>query len=717
MVALPASFAIHAAPGVARAYHAMSNADSEWRRSLRDVRVTESNHAAGVAGVAGAAGSAVIAALPPRALRPGSSHTHGESVGLARVASARSLASQQLSAMSGASTESIGHHTHRTDRTDRAERAERQEQTGPVAMQREQTTQQANASATGTAGATARFTIRRHARDIATPALRTESDSESAQDTSARSGAPRWLASAPAIAAQVVREFEPVGVQRAAVLASETVAATAEAPDNVESEPHVTVHAEPDPSNEDQQQQQRRSTNVSNNALEHLAREYTPEPPVRRDLFTSRTNVASLDTSPAGGNNERSFSGISSPSSGPNTPRRLSVSMQIDSDPEIIQHSNSINASQSPNPDANSNSSAQSASHPGLGVPPVVGVVANASEPESRSVAEPPALQRQHANAFELSQRNNQTSIAIESQHDVSALITPRPQASAAQAQAPAAPTRVTRSVNAATSLFVPSLGLNLAIVSPIPQRSTSTSSSNNSSVQEDMDPHHDPEVQQKRLRDRDTIREILECCICKELRLEQLIEYPCGQHTSCLACAIQSNTVNEPRHQNIPISHFAHALPETVSEVHNFKCFACRSSLSPYCFTDAVRFVDASMCKLLAQSLCIKVFHCWGCNIAFTSFEEARRHIVQCWPSWWPCMACDSSRRPCFATKLRNSRQHSMYECRTYSCAQCLHNEPRGQCVDRPLDTVLRHLRSGQSHSPPRQVFVPFVSRVSRAQ
>jgi hypothetical protein len=407
--------------------------------------------------------------------------------------------------------------------------------------------------------------------------------------------------------------------------------------------------------------------------------------PVRRDLFAAHADVASSDAGHARNERElsdgsdgleRSFSassGISSPSSGPNTPR-LSVSVlhDIDSEPGIAAEA-----------------AARADADP------------NAAQRESRFIAQPPVLRRQHADALQ--------AMHIDQAGHVASVLTPQ-HAALGAAPVPAAPARAAR---ASAQLYTAGADAGLT------RRGSSSSIAMPHPCTEDepdANPHADPVVQRKRERDRETIHDLLECCICKELRPEQLIEYPCGQHTSCLACAIQSNSFNQSRYQNVPISHFAHVLPESVTEVHHLKCFACRSSSTPYCFTDSVRFVDASMCALLAQALRVHSFQCWGCNFAFHSLEDARRHIVQCWPSWWPCMASDSSQRPCSATRMRNPRHHSMFECRTYSCAECLHSDPRGVCVDKPLDTVLRHLRSGQPHSPARRAFTLTVSR-PRAQ
>ena len=196
-------------------------------------------------------------------------------------------------------------------------------------------------------------------------------------------------------------------------------------------------------------------------------------------------------------------------------------------------------------------------------------------------------------------------------------------------------------------------------------------------------------------------LRSIFECTICFQVRPEQMIEYPCGQHTSCLSCAIRWNHAQERCVQNAPLFHPSQRIPEVSQLSRKLVCMQCRDSADAAFNVDSIRFVDATVCATVCSLLQIHTFACDGCAHLSLSLEVAREHVRDCWPTWFPCRFLDSNRKPCRTSRVKNARFHSLHECMTFSCGVCLYNEPPGHCVDATLTRVWEHMRTGESHSP----------------
>lgn len=196
-------------------------------------------------------------------------------------------------------------------------------------------------------------------------------------------------------------------------------------------------------------------------------------------------------------------------------------------------------------------------------------------------------------------------------------------------------------------------------------------------------------------------MRSLMECSICRELVLEQMIEFPCGQHMCCLHCAIQWSSRLLQYQHSIPMSNSRPCMPDTMPIIRHLHCFACRTSGKFAFHTDTLRFVDLSLCKAIAQMLHIRSFVCPHCDhLKFCSLEEARCHIAKCWHTWWPCTRLNSQEKPCGAEHIANAREHSMHHCNTYSCIHCLYHLPQGVCVDVPLSRVIKHFQSREPHT-----------------
>lgn len=196
-------------------------------------------------------------------------------------------------------------------------------------------------------------------------------------------------------------------------------------------------------------------------------------------------------------------------------------------------------------------------------------------------------------------------------------------------------------------------------------------------------------------------LRSIFECQMCAQVRPEQMIEFPCGQHWSCLSCAIKWTHTQERCEQNAPIFHPSQRLPEVSQLNRKLACTLCGNTVSARFDVDSIRFVDATVCTTVCSLLKIEVFACDGCGHLSHSFTSAREHVRDCWRTWFPCRFLDSHRKPCRVSRVKNARWHSLHECMTFSCGQCLYNEPRGSCVDATLTRVWEHMRNGESHSP----------------
>lgn len=173
------------------------------------------------------------------------------------------------------------------------------------------------------------------------------------------------------------------------------------------------------------------------------------------------------------------------------------------------------------------------------------------------------------------------------------------------------------------------------------------------------------------------------------------------------------------------PISCVADCVPDTLPPTRVVSCMVCRDSHHGVADASSLRFAPLRVCAVVAQVLQQREWRCPGCNWRTrVSFEWARTHIVWCSPFWWRCEAVNSEGKRCstitqpeqalwdsdnsivsaasekqICLMPSSAKFHSLEACRTYSCRACQQLSPKGQCIDKPLLEVRRHLASGEPH------------------